>query len=277
MNTTLTPPPTPSLQEDPPALPPQLAERKRDKLLRYSKHGARLAGVAAHRITTRSLWWGTWGLLLGIATFGLVAWLGWLQFPWPQAQLPILITLGILYPVAGAGCWGHAGSWRGVSRFVITLGVDNGWVISLLSAMLDRMTAALRSSRRIDGLMDRGELWVGDLPLARWEELLKQASTAVIGETRPGSGRLMRWIRSLVVGQIEKIMLRIVRKEIEQGHGGGVSMVKVREVGLGMAEEAFQDGIVGLMNKQLLAMTGLFVLIAALPPLLAYILPLVLA
>ena len=258
--------------EDAPALPAPVEERKRDKLLRYTKHGAKLAAVATHRIVTRTVWWGAWGLVVGGAIFGAEWGLGLLAFPWPRAQVFLLVAIGVLLPVAGAGCWGHAGFWRGVGRFVIVLGVDNGWVVSLMTAVLDRMVALLRKSRRIDGLMDRTELWVGDLPLERWETLLKKAAAAIIGETDARSTRMMRWLRAFVVHRIERYLLRIVRKEIANGHGGGVSMQKVREVAFVMAEEQFTDGIVGLMNKQLLTMTGLFALISATPPLAAWLL-----
>jgi hypothetical protein len=279
-----------------PPLLPEVDERRRDKLLRYAKHGARLTGVATHRIVTRTLWWGGWGLVLGLAVFAGEWWLGWLAFPWPAAQPWIVGSLGVALAAAGIGCWGHAGFWRGVGRFVLALGIDKGrvgpsddkgrvgpsddkgrvgpsddkgLVVSLLSAMLDRMTALLRKSRRIDGALEKTELWAGDLPLERWESLLKQSAAGVIGESEGQGNRLMRWIRGFVVRRIEQVMLRIVRKEIEAGHGGGVSMQKVREVALAMAEKQFQKGIVGLMNEQLLLMTGLFALLAALPPVVA--------
>lgn len=244
-------------------------ERKRDKLLRYAKHGTVLMAVGTQKIITRTLWWGTWGALVGVLLFVLLWWLGLFAIPSEIGHIVLLVVSGLSYVVAGAACWGHAGFWRGVGRFVLVLGIDNGWVVSLLSAILDRTNAILRRSSRIDRLMDKTELWVGDLPLARWEDLLKQASAFVIGERDPAASGLLHWLRTFVVERIERYMLRIVRKEIEEGHGGGVSMERVREVAFLTVEDKFQEGIFGLMNKQLLMMTGLFLALGVVPPLLA--------
>lgn len=243
-----------------------IPERKRDKAKRFALEGAKLLGVATARITTRTLWWGGWGLVLGLGTWAGVWALGWLAVPWPAAHWPMIALFGVLYAVAGAGCWGHAGFWRGVGRFALAVGVERGWVVTLLAALLDRVTAGLRRSTRVDRVLTRAELFAEDLPLARWEELMKDASTWVMGEHIPDANRLMRFLRGFVVGQIEKYTLRIVRKEVADGRGGGVSMERVREVAFEHVEEMFTDGVVGLMNKQLLLMTGAFVGLAAIPP-----------
>lgn len=256
-----------------PALSAEAEETRRAMLVRYAKHGARLTALATQRVVSRTLWWGAWGGVLGAATFTILWSTGWLIFPWPAYQSAITVTLAVLYLLAGIGCWGHAGMWRGAGRFVIALGVDNGWVVSLLAAIFDRMAGLLRRSSLVGAAMDKTEVWVGDLPLQRWEELLASAVSTVLGEDSAGSTRIMRWIRGFVLRQIQRLLLAIVRREIADGHGGGVSMARVREVALHRAAIEFKKGIVGLMNKQLLAMTALFLALSAVPPLLAWGIP----
>ena len=85
-------------------------ERTRDKLARFALDGARLLAVAAAKITSRTLWWGGWGALVGLLAFIGLAWTGLLTFPWPAAHVWILVLLGVLYPVAGAGWRQHGGA-----------------------------------------------------------------------------------------------------------------------------------------------------------------------
>jgi hypothetical protein len=243
-----------------------LAPSTREKITRFAVEGTRLLAVATGKITSRTVWWGVWGAVVGLLVFAPLAWLGWLDVPWAQARIAMLVVFGLLYPIAGAGCWGHAGFWRGVGRFALFVGVERGWVLTLLVAVLDRVMGVLRTSTRVGRALDAVEARAADLPLQRWEELLKDASARVIGEHTPENRGLMRWLRGWVIGRIEKYTLRIVRAEIEAGRGGGVSMTRVREVALLQIEGRFQDGVVGLMNEQLLMMTGLFLALAALPP-----------
>lgn len=251
--------------EEPPALSEAVEETKREMLLRYAKHGAALTALGTRRVVSRTLWWGWWGGVLGISTFGILWATNLLTAPWPDAQTAITVVLAILYTLAGIGCWGHAGMWRGLGRFVIALGVDNGWVVSLLATLFDKMVELLRKSDRIDGAMNQSEIWIGDLPLERWETLLASGVSAVLGETTAESTRVMRWVRRFVLRQIQRLMLTIVRKEIAEGSGGGVSMERAREVGFAKATKEFRNAVLGLMNKQLALMTALFLGVSAVP------------
>ncbi|MCO4744686.1 MAG: hypothetical protein KC912_07855 [Proteobacteria bacterium] len=256
-----------------PALSEAVEESKKQMLLRYAKHGAALTAMGTGRVISRTLWWGWWGGVLGATVFTGLWMLGLLTFPWPDYQTPITVVLAVLYVGGGVAAWGYAGMWRGAGRFVIALGVDNGWVVSLLSAIFDKMVGMLRASQRVDAAMDKSEVWLGDLPLERWEALLSSAVAAVLGETTEGSTRIMRWIRRFVLKQIQRLLLTIVRKEIADGHGGGVSMARVREVGFERAAKEFKKAIQGLMNKQLLLMTAIYLGIGTLIPILAWAIP----
>ncbi|MFT5682226.1 MAG: hypothetical protein ACI8RZ_003144 [Myxococcota bacterium] len=246
--------------------------RKRDRLAVLAKTGARLAAIGLSRVVTRALWWGGWGLVLGGAIFAVLQFKGLLTHPWPDAEPWVSILAGVFYIVGAGVGLGYAGFWRGVGRFVIHLGVEEGWVIALTEAILDRMLGFFRRSRRLDAALDASELWAQNLPLQQWEEGLKSSVAAYLGEedaalegTRGPHRRFLGWIRRLICRGIEKILLRIVRKESSDAGGGGVSMERVREVALEMSGELFTDGVEGAMNKQLLIVLALVSLAAATP------------
>lgn len=247
--------------------------RKRDRLAALAKTGARLAAIGLSRVVTRTLWWGSWGLLLGIGIFSGLTLKGLLAHPWPEADPWVMVLAGIFYIVGTCAGLGYAGFWRGVGRFVIHLGVAEGWVLVLTEGILDRMLSLMRRSRRMDAALDASELWAENLPLQKWEDGLKSSVAAYLGDeeaalegTRGPHRRFLSWIRRLICRGIEKILLRIVRKEASQSGGGGVSMERVREVALEMSGELFTDGVEGAMNKQLLIVLALVSLAAATPP-----------
>jgi hypothetical protein len=248
--------------------------RKRDRLAALALSGARLAGIGLSRVVTRTLWWGGWGLVLGTAIFVGLKLTGHLSFPWPDAEPWASILAGVIYIAGTAAALGYAGFWRGVGRFVIHLGVAEGWVLALVEGILDRLLGWLRRSRRMDAALDASALWAENLPLQQWEDGLKASVSAYLGDeealgtTRGPHRRFLGFIRRLICRGIEKILLRIVRREVSESGGGGVSMERVREVGLAMSEELFTDGVQGAMNKQLLIVLALVSLAAATPPLL---------
>ena len=252
-------------------------QRKRDRLAALAKTGARLAAVGLMRMITRTLWWGGWGLILGSVLFFGLRSQDLLTLPWPDLEPWTSILLGVVYIVGVTGGLGYAGFFRGVGRFVIHLGVNEGWVLLLLEGLLDRLFRLFRRSRRLDAALNATELWGENLPLQEWEDGLQRSVSEYLGDeddtfegSRGPHRRFLRWIRRMIGRVIGRLLLRIVRKEVSENGGGGVSMERVREVAMEMSEDLFIDVVEGTMNKQLLIVLLIVALVAATPPLLLF-------
>jgi hypothetical protein len=247
-----------------------------EKAVAFGKQGIKIAGVVALKLVTRTLAWGSLGVILGAVAWAALFLAGQLEIEWLPWRYLVWVLL-LVYVVAGGVALGYVGVWRGLGRAVLYLGVELGWVLYLIEQILDRMTGLMRRSDTIDRALDASEQFAANLPLQRWEDGLKRSVAGYLGETDElGSGltgfrrRITGGLKGFLCRQIEVFLLNIVRQEIDaSGGGGGVSMARVREVALARAESYFVELIKGLMNKYLLIGSLVLIVVFAAAPVVA--------
>jgi hypothetical protein len=247
-----------------------------EKAVAFGSKGIKIAGVVAIKLVTRTLAWGSFGVAVGAVVWTLLYVAGVLEIDWPPWRYLVWVLL-LLYLVAGGGALGYVGVWRGLGRAVIYLGVELGFVIYLIEQILDRTMTFMRASGALSRAMDASEQFAGNIPLQRWEDGLKRSVAGYLGEPDEISAGLTglrrgitRRIKAFLCRKIEIYLLKIVRQEVDaQGGGGGVSMARVREVALDLAEGYFVELIKGVMNKYLLIGSLILVAFFAIAPVVA--------
>lgn len=259
-----------------PHLPETTAEDPRwAKARAFAKEGGALALKSAGLIVSRALAWGTLGVVVAGVMWGALLGAGLLELraepPAPAVFKGVMLVLGL---IAGGGVLGYVGAMRGIGRSVLHVGVERGLVLYLAAQVLDRTGARLSQSERAGQAAQLLE----NLPLQRWEDALKGATTDVLGEDLPvGEAKGLRRralgrLSGFVCSRIERYLLSIVRAEAtEDGKGGGVSMARVRDVALEQIEAHFDDLVQGMMFKQLLLGVVIVGLAQSLGPLIVWL------
>jgi hypothetical protein len=238
------------------------------RALEFAKGGVGLLGTATVKVVSRTLAWGSLGFGVGLVAFFVMLGAGLLDHTWEHWSLVRWAFL-LVYPLAGAGCLGYAGVWRGAGRTILHVGVERGWVAYVTEALFTRLVGYARKSERLDDAMSQAEVFLTELPVDTWEKNLKGAVNDYVseddleGEVTGIRRRVLRWIKRILVGRIERYLLSIVRSE---GGDGKISMDKVRKVALEHVEDTFADMILGIMKKQLIIMSLVFTAILVLPP-----------
>ncbi|MCB9690307.1 MAG: hypothetical protein H6736_00690 [Alphaproteobacteria bacterium] len=211
---------------------------------------------SAARIVSRTLGWGATGL--GLSVLMCLSWLAAGVYPgvwWGTALLVVVTLIGI------TGGLGYVGWIRGLGRAGIYVGCERGMVTYLVGAILDRVTGLMRKSRRVSAALDAGEDKLANLPLQQWESWLTQGvddylgvDDPELGGAPPGmAGKVVVLFRGFLVGQVKRLLLAVVREEAAaDGSGGGVSIARVREVGLELADEKVTELVEGVMQTHLL-------------------------
>lgn len=229
--------------------------------------GLRLTGTALKKIISRTLWWAGWGAVTGLLLVLIYYFCGWLASPWPAWSIVVTLTLFILYPVAGLLCLGFAGFYRGVGRFVIHLAIDEEWLRMILEKILSKFAELISKSESMSSKMERSQVWLENLPLEKWEQLIKSVVKKVMLVDRPQDAGLISGVVYRYLGEnVEFYLLKIVRKEVYEGGGGGICLQRLQEVCLDTADDFFVDSTEGMMNKYLLLMSALLLLISAIAP-----------
>ncbi|MBI5482322.1 MAG: hypothetical protein HY906_25935 [Deltaproteobacteria bacterium] len=229
--------------------------------------GARAAGGAAVRIVPRVLGWGALGVLLGVVVFAAEMAAGLLRSPWPDWRLAVWLLL-LAYPGPGALRIGHAAQWRGIGRAVIHLGVEQGFVVHALDAILRRADALLRRSAAADRALDGGAAFLRDVPLDRVEAALKEAvGEYARGGLEPAAAPPgVRTVRRFLAGRVERYLLHAVRADRDASGGGGVSLERAYQAALQAAETWVRDAAESKMRAATLVALLLFALACAVAP-----------
>jgi hypothetical protein len=182
-----------------------------------ARAGAVVLSIAKH-VVTRAVLWAVLGLVVGVATF--VAFLVIHQFA--DRSGVIGAALLVLYVGVAFVAFGAHGVTRGVARAALELEQKFG----LTRYLIDRITGSIEK---------RFGTTLANLPLAKFEEGAKGVVDQFLGseEMLEGSG-VTRWVlrkvRALFVGLVEKYLLKAYRVEVEEGGaGGGVSVARVRD------------------------------------------------
>lgn len=233
--------------------------RKRDRAAAFAKTAGVVLVQSAWRILSRTATWAVSGGLFGGLV--LVAW--GLMGVYPSATWGTVVLV-MLTLVAGIGGFGYVGWIRGLGRAGIYVGCERGMVVYLVDRLLDQVLAVLQKSRRVTGAMESGSERLENLPLQQWEERLTGVVADYLGSDDPGLAggvgpirRVVGWFRGFLVGRVKRYLLAIVRQEIRSdGSGGGVSVARVRQVGLEIGEEKVEELIEGFMQTHLLVALG---------------------
>lgn len=236
-----------------------------------AKEAAKVIAVAAWKIITRMLAWGSAGLAAGVIVFVALLLSGLLDTPSPYSSYVRWAVLPV-YLIAGAGLLGYAGFWRGIGRTLLHVGLERGMVATIVERILDSMVKTLRGSERVAATLDKGDAFLRNLPLQTAEDALKGAihtyvSSDDMEEDLTGfRRRIARSVKRALTRRVEKYLLSFVRAQASESGGGGVSMDKVLALAPGKAQEAVGEMIQGFMGKQLLIMSALALVVFAVPP-----------
>jgi len=219
--------------------PPQGKMRQFNKA---AKEGLRLTGTALRNIISRSLWWGGIGALAGFL-LAVICWLcGWLVSPWPVGSTAVIVGALVLYPLAGILCLGFAGFWRGVGRFVLHLAIEEKWLRMMLEKIICKLAENISDSESMSAKMEKTQAWLENLPLEKWEQLIKSVVRKVMLVDRPQDAGLIIGVVYRYLGRkIESYLLKSVRKEADESGGGSICLQRLREVSLDTAEDFFVD------------------------------------
>lgn len=235
-------------------------------------HVGKILVYGALHIPLRVIAWGAGGLFSGFAAFLFPYFLtDLLTIPEPDYQGFVWFLLPI-YVIAAAMLMGTAGFARGIGRVVIFAVIKQGVAKFIMEKILDKTFELARKSEKISNAMDSGEFMLENIPLGQAEDYLKKSTKSFLegddlenaaGEVKGMKAKVLRWVKNYIVGIIEKYLLAAVRAETDPG---GISMAKVRELGLEFAEEKIEDFIVGIMNKKTLLMAAITLLIYSVAP-----------
>lgn len=245
--------------------------RKPERWKEAAREAAKIIGVGAVKIVSRTAAWGFFGLVMAGAAFTALLIAGLLDL---RTSWAAWLTWGLLpvYLVAGAGMLGYAGFWRGIGRTLIYVGIERGWAASVVERVLASAVDILHRAGPMQGVLDRGDKLLRNVPLQNAEDALKRAIGAYEGEDDiEGGGRVFRRsvtrsVKRALARRVEKYLLAVVRAERTADGGGGVAMDRVIAVAPRQAQKAIEKMIRGTMRKQLLLMTALALLVFALPP-----------
>lgn len=229
--------------------------RKRDLAAAFLKEAGVILARSAVKTVSRTLGWGATGLFVGVLM--TLSW--WAAGVYPEVtwQAALWIVLSIVGVTGGLG---YVGWMRGLGRAAIYVGCERGMVQYLVGALLDRVTALMRKSTRVSSAMEKSSTKLANLPLQQWEEWLTQVAEDYLGSDDPELGpptgvygRVTAVFRGFLVSRVRRYLLAIVRKEIAaDGTGGGVSIARVRKVGLELCDEKVTDMVEGVMQTHLL-------------------------
>ena len=237
------------------------------KLKKAAFVGLRLTGTALKKIISRTLWWAGWGAVVGLMLVLIYYFCGWLVSPWPEWSIAVTLTLFVLYPVTGLLCLGFAGFYRGMGRFVIHLAINEEWLRIMLEKILSKFAELISKWESMSSKVERSQLWLENLPLEKWEQLIKSVVRKVMLMDNPQDVGLISGVVYRYLGRnIEFYLLKIVRKEVDENGGGGICLQRLHELCLETADDFFVDSTEGMMNKYLLLMSGLLLLISAIAP-----------
>jgi hypothetical protein len=253
-----------------------MLEKKREKAKRFAKEGASLLGVALAKTSSRTLWWGGWGGVLGVWLF-----IGWWAFggftqPWPRLEPWLSLFFFVIYLLGGIAALGYAGFWRGLGRFTLFIGIERGLAVYLLDQILTRVFGILHKSNRVSGALEASEDFFENLPLERWEVALKKgvgvylADEDKVFQATGLRAFVSRHIRSFVSRKIALLLLARVRAEVSASGGGGVSMKRVQAVAYEEAEDLFGSAVLGAMNGNTLLSVAVLGFGSAVAPMLCY-------
>ena len=207
-------------------------------------------------VPTRAVWWAFIGFVVGAVCVALSFAIGLLVMDRGALILGYLVVIPLLIPVLGAVLFGMHGLHRGAARAVIELDRKFGLVAHLVDQVISRLERHLGSG-------------LGNLPLQRLEEALKQRVTTHLGSEAEDEGTgvlgyVLRRARRSLVPRIEGYLLSAYREEQRaDGSGGGVSLVKVRERTLQNVSQRLAEIVMSPLNKQLAVFMTLYVLVAA--------------
>ena len=243
----------------------------RERWKEAAREAAKIVGVGAVKIVSRTAAWGFFGLVMAGAAFSVLLAAGLLDL---RTSWSAWLTWGLLpvYLAAGAGLLGYAGLWRGIGRTLIYVGIERGWAASVVERVLGATVDILRRSGPMQGVLDRGDKLLRNVPLQNAEDALKRAIGAYAreddleGDARVFRRSVTRAVKGALARRVEKYLLAVVRAERTADGGGGVAMDRVIAVAPQQAQKAIGKMIRGTMRKQLLLMTAIALLVFALPP-----------
>jgi hypothetical protein len=199
--------------------------------------------------------WGVVGFLVGVIGVTLSYVIGIWLLGEGAVGLVYLYLIPMAIPLLGAVLFGMHGLHRGAARATLSLEEKFG----LASHLVGRVLAMLEARFGED---------LANIPLQQLEVALKEivATCMASKEDDEGKGMLayvVRRARASITLCIENYLLTAYREELkESGHGGGVSMQKVRDRATRALSSNLGELVMSPLNKQLVVFLVLYLVLA---------------